>query len=101
MKTIEERAKEYAKSIACDMEELVDLEIGYRKGATEQRAIDIEERDTAVYNLLCAKLDDEKALWLDKACEWLEDNSIRYIGKGGITDWRAVYADFRKAMEED
>lgn len=42
---------------------------GQKNGATEQKAIDDEERDTAVYNLLMLKLDDEKKLWLDKACK--------------------------------
>lgn len=53
-----------------------DAEDGYIKGATEQKQIDI-----------------------DKACEWLEDNAINYVGKDGITDWRSVFSDFRDAMK--
>lgn len=36
---------------------------------------------------------------IDKACEWLEDNAINYVGKDGIMAWRSVFADFRKAMK--
>jgi hypothetical protein len=41
----------------------------------------------------------EKQALIDKACEWLEDNAINYVGKDGITAWRSVFADFRKAMK--
>lgn len=41
----------------------------------------------------------KKQQWIDKACEWLEDNAINYVGKDGITAWRSVFADFRKTME--
>lgn len=43
--------------------------------------------------------EEQKQQLIDKACEWLEDNAINYVGKDGITAWRSVYADFRKAME--
>lgn len=38
---------------------------------------------------------------IDKACDWLEENAINYVGKDGITDWRSVFADFRKHMKEE
>jgi hypothetical protein len=41
----------------------------------------------------------EKEALINKACEWLEDNAINYVGKDGITAWRSVFADFRKAMK--
>lgn len=41
----------------------------------------------------------EKQALIDKACEWLEDNAINYVGKDGRTAWRSVFADFRKAMK--
>ena len=80
MKTIEERAKEYAskkgdislspvynKALSSIYEE------GYMAGATEQKAIDIE-----------------------KACEWLKNNLREY----GIILFGHWESDFRKAMEE-
>ena len=80
MKTIEERAKEYASKKA-DIslspiynEALASIyEEGYIAGATEQKAIDIE-----------------------KACEWLKNNLREY----GIILFGHWESDFRKAMEE-
>ena len=75
MKTIAERAREYAEN-----EDLVQGTDGYEyclrdyiKGATEQKAIDIE-----------------------KACEWLKNNLREY----GIILFGYWESDFRKAMEE-
>ena len=81
MKTIEERAKEYGSKkadislSAIYNEALASIyEEGYMAGATEQKAIDI-----------------------DKACEWLKENV-----EGGVHPQSAYgFADrFRKAMEE-
>ena len=92
MKTIAERAREYAEN-----EDLVQGTDGYEyclkdyiKGATEQKVIDI-----------------------DKACEWLEkelqkiavdevkenflENNFNVVLKSQVPNW---LTNFRKAMEE-
>ena len=80
MKTIEERAKEYASkkgdiSLSPIYNEALAriYEEAYIAGATEQKAIDIE-----------------------KACEWLKNNLREY----GIILFGHWESDFRKAMEE-
>ena len=81
MKTIAERAREYA-----DNEDLVQGTDGYEyclrdyiKGATEQKVIDI-----------------------DKACEWLKNNWREYVNqdRDGMILFGHWEYDFRKAMEE-
>ena len=81
MKTISERAREYAKN-----EDLVQGTDGfeyclrdYIKGATEQKVIDI-----------------------DKACEWLKNNWREYVNqdRDGMILFGHWEYDFRKAMEE-
>ena len=81
MKTIVERAREYAKN-----EDLVYGTDGYDyclrdyiKGATEQKVID-----------------------LDKACEWLKNNWREYVNqdRDGMILFGHWEYDFRKAMEE-
>ena len=81
MKTIVERAREYAEN-----EDLVQGTDGfdyclrdYIKGATEQKAIDI-----------------------DKACEWLKNNWREYVNqdRDGMILFGHWEYDFRKAMEE-
>ena len=81
MKTIAERAREYAKN-----EDLVQGTDGfeyclrdYIKGATEQKVIDI-----------------------DKACEWLKNNWREYVvqDRDGMILFGHWEYDFRKAMEE-
>ena len=81
MKTIVERAREYAEN-----EDLVQGTDGfdyclrdYIKGATEQKAIDIE-----------------------KACEWLRNNWREYVNqdRDGMILFGHWESDFRKAMEE-
>lgn len=81
MKTIEERAKEYAPGTS-NSDSLFPTRIstlaaierrGYIAGATEQKAIDI-----------------------DKACEWLKNNLREY----GIILFGHWESDFRKAMGE-
>ena len=97
METIEERAKEYAPDPR-DPDYILYSEVGYVvnryrdayiAGATEQKAIDIE-----------------------KACEWLEENARDYAcatircpygeEEEIICDvHREIVEDFRKAMEEE
>ena len=81
MKTISERAREYAEN-----EDLVQGTDGYEyclrdyiKGATEQKVIDI-----------------------DKACEWLKNNWREYVNqdRDGMILFGHWEYDFRKAMEE-
>ena len=81
MKTIAERAREYAEN-----EDLVQGTDGfeyclrdYIKGATEQKAIDI-----------------------DKACEWLKNNWREYVNqdRDGMILFGHWESDFRKAMQE-
>ena len=81
MKTIAERAREYAKN-----EDLVQGTDGYEyclrdyiKGATEQKVIDI-----------------------DKACEWLKNNWREYVNQDsdGMILFGHWEYDFRKSMEE-
>ena len=81
MKTIAERAREYAEN-----EDLVYGTDGYEyclrdsiKGATEQKVIDI-----------------------DKACEWLKNNWREYVvqDRDGMILFGHWEYDFRKAMEE-
>ena len=82
MKTIAERAREYAKN-----EDLVQGTDGYEyclrdyiKGATEQKVIDI-----------------------DKACEWLKNNWREYVNqdRDGMILFGHWEYDFRKAMEDE
>ena len=81
MKTIAERAREYAKN-----EDLVQGTDGYEyclrdyiKGATEQKVVDI-----------------------DKACEWMKNNWREYVNqdRDGMILFGHWEYDFRKAMEE-
>lgn len=81
MKKIVERAREYAEN-----EDLVQGTDGfdyclrdYIKGATEQKAIDI-----------------------DKACEWLRNNWREYVNqdRDGMILFGHWESDFRKSMEE-
>ena len=89
MKTIEERAKEYAPDPR-DPDYILYSEVGYVvnryrdayiAGATEQKAIDIE-----------------------KACEWLSvhlaEVADRYDFAAGLS-LRLLRENFRKAMEEE
>ena len=87
MKTIEERAKEYAPGTS-NSDSLFPTRIstlaaiergGYIAGATEQKAIDI-----------------------DKACEWLKNNWREYVNqdRDGMILFGHWESDFRKAMEE-
>ena len=83
MKTIAERAKElgviseYRADYPYDK---TSVEFGYMRGATEQKAIDI-----------------------DKACEWLDVHLAEVADRYGFTaglSLRLLRENFRKAMEE-
>ena len=95
MKTIEERAMEYASEplndhyaipafIASENERQA-----YIAGATEQKAID-------------------EAIWLKKACEWLKENArnyayatVRCYTVADVCDiHKELVEDFKKAMEK-
>ena len=87
MKAIEERAKEFAPD-PVDPDYILYSEAGYVvnrfrdayiAGATEQKAIDI-----------------------DKACEWLKNNWREYVNqdRDGMILFGHWEYDFRKAMEE-
>ena len=75
METIEERAKKYSKR-QCVKPVAYNA---YIAGATEQKAIDI-----------------------DKACEWLKNNWREYVNqdRDGMILFGHWESDFRKAMEE-
>ena len=75
MKTIEERAKEYAKGRRYE----IVAYVAYIAGAIEQEDIDI-----------------------DKACEWMKNNWREYVNqdRDGMILFGHLESDFRKAMEE-
>lgn len=75
MKTIEERAKEYAKGRRYE----IVAYVAYIAGAIGQNDIDIE-----------------------KACEWLKNNWREYVNqdRDGMILFGHWESDFRKAMEE-
>ena len=75
MKTIEERAKEYAKGRRYE----IVAYVAYIAGAIEQEDIDI-----------------------DKACEWMKNNWREYVNqdRDGMILFGHLESDFRKAMKE-
>ena len=75
MKTLEERAKEYAKGRRYE----IVAYVAYIAGAIGQNDIDI-----------------------DKACEWLKNNWREYVNqdRDGMILFGHWESDFRKAMEE-
>ena len=84
MKTIEERAREYVLNDidtipAGECECIIRRFRAYIAGATWQKAIDIE-----------------------KACEWLKNNWREYVNqdRDGMILFGYWESDFRKAMEE-
>ena len=78
MKTIDERAREAAWQIY--------EEIGLSKHSVDRVAEIIEE-----------KINEQKAIDIDKACEWLK-NDLREYGIILFGHWES---DFRKAIKED
>ena len=81
MKTIEERAREYVLNAIPIIEPspIIGQFRAYTAGATKQKAIDIE-----------------------KACEWLKNNWREYVNqdRDGMILFGHWESDFRKAMEE-
>jgi len=63
MKTIEERAESYVGGISNNVR-AESKKLGYIKGATDQREID-----------------------LDEVCAWLEENLGSCVGEGGWNIW--------------
>lgn len=80
--SISSRAKALADTLPCEESKGLVYN-AYKKGATDQRKIDIE-----------------------KACEWLMENVSNYLyNTGGFEEYipqcgDAMFIDFRKAMEE-
>ena len=119
MKTIEERAKEYAPDpfdpdyiLPAREGHIVNQQrIAYIAGATEQKAIDdaILLKLKSAWKKQAQINHDDVANYkqgyhdaIEKACEWLKINWRKYIYQdrdGGILfgHWES---DFRKAMEE-
>ena len=98
MKTIEERAKEYAPGIS-NSDSLFPTRIstlaaiergGYIAGATEQKAIDIEKARKWLEKEL-------QEIAVDEVKENFLENNFNIILKSQVTDW---LINFRKAMEE-
>lgn len=92
MKTIEERARLAAWQI-------------YEETILSQHSVD------RVSEIIEEKMNDQKAIDIDKACEWLEENARDYAcatircpygeEEEIICDvHREIVEDFRKAMEE-
>ena len=77
MKTIEERARLAAWQI-------------FEEIGLSQHSID------RVSEIITEKMLDQKAIDIDKACEWLKNNLREY----GIILFGYWESDFRKAMEE-
>ena len=98
MKTIEERAKEYAPS-PFDPDEIIYTKKGYVVnvirdayivGANAQKAIDIEKA--------CEWLKKElQELAMDEVKDNFLENDFKVILKSQVPDW---LRDFRKAMEK-
>lgn len=101
MQTIEERAARNSAllSVKFGINEKM-VKALYVAIATEQKAIDDADRDTAVYNILQLKFDSEKKLWLDKACEWIYEHFLDYCSDPIGCRFDDCEGDFRKAMEE-
>lgn len=83
MKTIEERAKEFAQNF-----EIIP------------KGDDCEDCDTCTkcnnYRRFVDIVTEQKTIDIDKACEWLKNNLREY----GIILFGHWESDFRKAMEE-
>lgn len=113
MKTIEERAKEYADMQVTEyndpmyeaMREAVMSH--YIAGARSQMEIDIAERITTARKFYMNGSKDQLKIDIEKACEYIKANVNDYIVEVG-QDWHTdnivgsdFIADFRKAMEEE
>ena len=83
MKTIEERARLAAWQIV--------EEIGLSQHSVDR-----------VSEIITEKMLDQKAIDIDKACEWLKNNWREYVNqdRDGMILFGHWESDFRKAMEE-
>ena len=77
MKTIDERAREAAWQI-------------FEETILSEHSVD------RVSEIIEEKINEQKAIDIDKACEWLKNNLREY----GIILFGHWESDFRKAMEE-
>ena len=77
MKTIDERAREAAWQI-------------FEETILSEHSVD------RVAEIIEEKINEQKAIDIDKACEWLKNNLREY----GIILFGHWESDFRKAMEE-
>lgn len=98
MKTIKERAEDYANENWTLDEANFACEDGYIKGATEQKQIDDQH-----ILFLADSHEHEKKMLIDKACEWLNKNWRGYTGvdRYGVINFYDWENDFRKAMKEE
>ena len=83
MKTIEERARLAAWQIV--------EEIGLSQHSVDR-----------VSEIITEKMLDQKAIDIDKACEWLKNNWREYVNqdRDGMILFGHWESDFRKSMEE-
>lgn len=83
MKTIEERARLAAWQI-------------FEEIGLSQHSVD------RVSEIITEKMLDQKAIDIDKACEWLKNNWREYVNqdRDGMILFGHWESDFRKAMEE-
>lgn len=87
MKTIKERAKEYAPD-PFDPDYTLPAREGY---------IVYQQRNAYITGAM-----QQKAIDIDKACEWLKNNWREYVNqdRDGMILFGHWESDFRKAMEE-
>lgn len=109
MKTIEERAKEYAKKeSSISLSEVYNqclaeiYEKAYIAGANEQKAIDKNDKIEGEALLYTATKVAErtKKEMINKACDWLFLNIKYYVNEEGCVDTYKLDRDFKQEMEE-
>ena len=95
MKTIEERAKEWGEHIV----ETTPYDV-----VNGKVCVFVEDRDIAnvAEESYIAGATEQKAIDIDKACEWLKNNWREYVNqdRDGMILFGHWESDFRKAMEE-
>ena len=95
MKTIEERAKEWGEHIV----ETTPYDV-----VNGKVCVFVEDRDIAnvAEESYIAGATEQKAIDVDKACEWLKNNWREYVNqdRDGMILFGHWESDFRKAMEE-
>ena len=115
MKTIEERAKEYAEVTTWDDVDRYPSDIyatnaynAYVAGATEQKAIDNEKllKLKSAWEKEAQITHDDKANYqqgyhdaIEEACKWIDKYLHLFVMKGNIL-YPKLAQEFRKAMEE-